>query len=128
MLILEEFPGGSMNQQMGANWNLWELLEVPNNDLSVDCSLGFSTCFSLASVCSDFNLQGFPGVCNEGDMGSIPGLERSPGAGNGYPLQYSCLENSMDRGDWWSIVHGVTKGLDTTEQLTIMLWILIPFK
>ena len=55
--------------------------------------LGFH-CFSLASVCSDFNLQGFPGVCNEGDMESIPGLERSPGAGNGYPLQYSCLENS----------------------------------
>ena len=41
------------------------------------------------------------------DPGSIPGLERSPGEGNGYPLQYSCLENSMDRGAaWWAIVHG----------------------
>ena len=44
-----------------------------------------------------------------GDAGSIPGLERSPGEGNGNPLQYSCLENPMDRGDWWATVHGVTK-------------------
>ena len=40
-------------------------------------------------------------ACNARDMGSIPGLGRSPGEGNGYPLQYSCLENSMDRGAWW---------------------------
>ena len=39
-------------------------------------------------------------ACNAGDMGSIPGLGRSPGEGNGNPLQYSCLENSVDRGDW----------------------------
>ena len=43
------------------------------------------------------------------DKGSIPGLERSSGVGNGNPLQYSCLENSMDRGAWWATVHGVTK-------------------
>ena len=42
------------------------------------------------------------------DLGSIPGLGRSPGKGNGYPLQYSWLENSMDRGAWWATVHGVT--------------------
>ena len=47
-------------------------------------------------------------ACNAGDMGSIPGSGRSPGEGNGYPLQYSCLENSMDRGAWCVIVHGVT--------------------
>ena len=49
---------------------------------------------------------------NVGDVrnvGSIPGLGRSPGEGNGNPLQYSCLENSMDRGVWWAAVHGVTK-------------------
>ena len=45
---------------------------------------------------------------NAGDLGSIPGLERSPGEGNGNPLQYSCLENSMDRGAWRATVHGVT--------------------
>ena len=43
------------------------------------------------------------------DAGSIPGLGRSPGGGHGNPLQYSCLENSMDRGAWRSTVHGVTK-------------------
>ena len=43
------------------------------------------------------------------DMGSIPGLGRSPGEGNGNPLQYSCLENSMGRGAWRAAIHGVTK-------------------
>ena len=43
------------------------------------------------------------------DMGSIPGSGRSPGEGRGNPLQYSCLENPMDRGAWWAIVHGVAK-------------------
>ena len=54
---------------------------------------------------------------NTGDMGSTPGSGRSPGEGNGNPLQYSGLENSMDRGAWWAIVHGVTKEWDKTEQL-----------
>ena len=44
-----------------------------------------------------------------GDLGSIPELGRSPGEGHGYPLQYSGLENSMDRGAWWAIVHGLAK-------------------
>ena len=47
-------------------------------------------------------------TCNSGDLGSILGLGRSPGEKNGNPLQYSCLENSMDRGVWRAIVHGVT--------------------
>ena len=48
-------------------------------------------------------------VDNVRDPGSIPGSGRSPGEGNGNPLQYSCLENSMDGGAWQAIVHGVTK-------------------
>ena len=48
------------------------------------------------------------------DKGSIPGSGRSPGEGNGNPLQYSCLENPMNRGTWWAAVHGVTES-DTTE-------------
>ena len=61
-------------------------------------------------------LEGFPGgsnvkesACDAGDPGSITGLGRSPGEGNVYPLQYSCLENYTDGGAWRSIVHGVAK-------------------
>ena len=57
-------------------------------------------------------LEGFPGGshgkesgCNTGGLGLIPGLRRYPGGGHGNPLQYSCLENSMDRGAWWGTVH-----------------------
>ena len=60
--------------------------------------------------------MGFPGgsdgkasACNAGDLGLIPGLGRSPGEGNGNPLQYSRLENSMDREAWRAVVHKVTK-------------------
>ena len=61
-------------------------------------------------------LLGFPG-CSEGkasahkagNLGLIPGSGRSPGEGNGNPLQYSCLENAMDRGAWWTTVNGITK-------------------
>ena len=48
-------------------------------------------------------------ACNAGDLGLTPGLGRSPGEGNGNSLQYSCLENCMDRGDWWATVPGVEK-------------------
>ena len=69
--------------------------------------------------------MGFPGgsdskesAYNAGDLGSIPGWGRWPGEGNGNPLQYSCLENSTDRGAWWATVHGVAE-LDRTEQVTL---------
>ena len=70
---------------------------------------------------SDFTLNfhilmGFPGgsevkasACNAGDLSSITGLGRSPGEGNGNPLQYSCLKNPMDGGAWWATVHRITK-------------------
>ena len=48
-------------------------------------------------------------ACSAGDPGSIPGLGRFPGEGNGNPLQYPCLENLTDRGAWWAAVHGVAK-------------------
>ena len=54
-------------------------------------------------------LEGKESACNAGDLGLIPGLGRSFREGNGYPLQYSCLENSKDRGAWQATVHGVTK-------------------
>ena len=65
------------------------------------------------NVVLNFITEGFPGgsdgkesACNAGYPGLIPGLGRSAGEGNGNPLQYSCLENSKDRGAWWSTVHG----------------------
>ena len=50
-------------------------------------------------------------ACNAGKLGSIPGSGRSPGEANGYPLQYSCVKNPMDRGAWWATVHGAAKSL-----------------
>ena len=64
-------------------------------------------------------LSGKATGCNAEDPGLIPGSGRSPGEWNDYPLQYSCLENSMDKGAWQ--VHGVPKELDMTEQLTLSL-------
>ena len=54
-------------------------------------------------------LYGKESACNAGDLGSIPGLGSSAGEGNDYPLQYSCLENFIDRGAWWATVHGFAK-------------------
>ena len=60
-----------------------------------------------------YSSVGKESVCNSGDPGSIPGLGRSPGEGNDNPLQYSCLENLMDRGAWQDIVHGIGRVLAT---------------
>ena len=56
--------------------------------------------------------DGKESACNARDLGSIPGLGKSPGEGNGNPLPYSCLENSIDRGVWWAIVHKVARVRD----------------
>ena len=53
--------------------------------------------------------DGKESTCNSGDLGSIPGLGRSPGGGHGNQLQYFCLENPMDRGAWWATVHGIAR-------------------
>ena len=69
--------------------------------------------------------MGFPGgsddkesSCNAGDLGTVPGSGRSPGEGNGNPLQYSCLENPMNRGTYRAIVHGFAES-DTTEKVSM---------
>ena len=74
--------------------------------------------------------QGFPGgsdgkqsACNAGGPGSILGLGRSPGEGKGNSLQYSCLENSIDRGAWQSIVHEVTENWTQLSHYTFTLYI-----
>ena len=73
---------------------------IPNN--IVRYFLLQDRCFPGGSVSKE-------SACNAGDQGSIPGLGRSSGEGNDNPLQYSCLENSMDREAWWATVHGITK-------------------
>ena len=65
--------------------------------------------------------DGKASTCNAGDSSSILGSGRSPGAGNGNPLQYSYPENSKDRGAWWAIVHGGHKKLGTTERFHFSL-------
>ena len=60
-------------------------------------------------------------TCNAADLGLFPGLGRPPGERNSNLLQYSYLENPMDREAWWVTVHGVAKQSDTTEQLTLAL-------
>ena len=77
--------------------------------------LGLSSLLSWASLAQ--MVKNPP--ANSGDVGSVLGLRRSPGEGNGYPLQYSCLESPMDRGAWWATVYGVTKSQDTTGRLTL---------
>ena len=81
--------------------------------------LGSLLCFFSGPLS---RLRSFPGgsddkdsACNAGDPGLIPGLGISTGDGDGNPLQYSCLENSIDRGAWWTTVHVFTES-DTTEQ------------
>ena len=85
-------------------------------------------------LCIYFYLQGFPGgsavknvpgnVGDTGDLGLIPGSERSPGEGNGNPLQYSCLGKPMDRGAWWDIVHGVALSTHTYINVYAVLCLL----
>ena len=72
--------------------------------------------------------MGFPGgsevkvsAFNAGDLGLIPGLGRSPGEGNGNPLQNSCLENPMDREAWWATVHGVAESWTQLSDFTYLL-------
>ena len=83
--------------------------------------------FNLAASYMDL-LNCFPGgsevkesASNAGDLGSIPGSGRSPGEGNGNPLQDSCLENPMDGGVWWATVHGVAKSQTRQSDFTTIL-------
>ena len=92
--------------------------EINSGPLSV--KLYLSTYFTICYIS-----VGFPGgsddkesACNVGGLCLIPGLERSPGGGHGNPLQYSCLENSMDGGAWQATVHGVAKNQTRLKQLS----------
>ena len=83
-----------------------------------------------------YSSVGKESACNAGDLGSIPRLGRSPGEGNGNPLQYSCLENPTDRGAWQATVHGVatvghtelTKPPRVYGLPTLGIWVLLCHK
>ena len=84
------------------------------------------------SLCiTNLDFPGLPGgsdskesACSAGDSGSIPGSGRSPGEGLSNPLQYSCLENPMDRGAWWATVHGVTQSWTWLSNQYFLLYLL----
>ena len=101
---------------VSCSWLLYREIKVTLQD-SISNVVYFWICMPpwLLVICY-YLRWGFPSssvgkasACNTGDPGAIPGLGRSPGGGNGTPLQYSSLENPMDRGAWWATVHGVAK-------------------
>ena len=125
-------PGSSIHGIFQARILEWVAIPSPGDLPTQESNPGFPHCTRILHCLShqgspgNFKiylkgLQGFSGgsdgkesACNAGGPVSIPGLRRSPGEWTGYPLQYSCLENSMDSGAWWATVHGVTKESDTT--------------
>ena len=132
-IIIKSKPQGSVDIQERfflpqAKTSIQNLSETQTNTSSVSKKIftGSKNDKIAVSFCRLYKdlWKGHPGgsagkesASNAGDPGSIPGSGRSPGEGNGSPLQYSCLGNSMDRGAWRATVHGVTES-DMTEQLT----------
>ena len=93
--------------------------------LSMRLSVGlFYMCIDICicvcvCVCVYSGSDGNESACNEGELGLIPVLGRSPEEGNGCPIQFSCLKIPVDRGSWRPIVHGITKESDTAERLIL---------
>ena len=90
-------------------WAIEKSIEIGKQKLPEILSLEISTDYNLTIAYFPRGSDGKESACNLRDLGSIPGLGRSPVGGHGNPLQYSCLENPMDTGAWWATVHWVTK-------------------
>ena len=114
--------GGHDRQGVITSAHPWEYHLIKQNDVNRIRHILPShampyLCLRVGSICLSLAFHwGFPGgsddkesACNAGDLGLIPGLVRSPGGGNGNPLQYPCLEKPTDRGAWWATVHKVAK-------------------
>ena len=96
---------------------LWQMSECPS------FSMSFHLCINVGLPLGS---DGKVSACNAGDPGSIPGSGRSPGEGNGNPLQCSCLQNSMDGEAWWVTVHGVAKSWTQLSDVTSLHFIYKP--
>ena len=97
-------------QQCAQDWKRSVFIPIPKKGNAKECS-NYHTIALISHASKDFpgGSDGKASAYNAGDLGSIPGSGRSPGEGNGNPLQYSCLENPMDGGAWWATVHGLAK-------------------
>ena len=95
----------------------WPSMIYYNNSSPTPLATLSHPTFSPVTLTPDENLYWHYATCSVGDLGLLPGLGRSPGEGNGNPLQYSCLENPMDRGAWWATVSRFAES-DSTELLT----------
>ena len=111
MCTTPTMPASPLCSQITLHLSLWCHLNISWNQLF--------TCPGIMGL--PWWLDSKDSACNAGDLGSIPGSRRSPGEGNGDPLQYSCLENSMDREAWWATVHRDLKESDTTEWWTLYI-------
>ena len=111
--VLIWFPPGIQLQPTASEWWGWVSSACPSCPV-----LPRSMFFSIAAATNWVSqvAQNLPD--NSGDLDLIPGSGRSPGEGHSNPLQYSCLENPMDRGAWWPIVHRVTKGWTWLKRLS----------
>ena len=109
-----ELPGHSVLSHLAPTTNLWDAYYSPLFIGEEIRLYKVDLVFPAGSVSKEF-------ACNAGDLGSVPGSGRSPGGGNGNQLQYSFLENPIDRGAWWATVHRGHQESDTTEQVTLSL-------
>ena len=108
--IDSSLPGSSVPGILQARTLEWVFYSPIKKSQAHENSLSIILSASLSQPL-DFpgSSDGKESACKEGDLSSVPGLGRSPGEGNSYPLQYSCLESSIDRGAWWATVHTVAK-------------------
>ena len=115
-----EIISGLPNHSLPTSWYASEFFQLETSDLLA--GLSYYKVIHLTNTWQTpttfwgfpYNSNGKESGCNARDLGSVPGLGRSPGEGNGYLFQYSCLENPMDRGAWQTTVHGVIEESDTT--------------
>ena len=113
MALLTSFCGPECHNFYGPKHTIGLLL-CPGTEVLLFVFYNLLKC-EMGFPCSSVSEES---ACSAGDPGSIPGLGRSSGEGNGNPLQYPCLENLMDRGTCWAAVHGVAES-GTTERLTL---------